>query len=111
MTEERRKKPRFQIRQPISLELRHNSMTKVLRGTTENISLTGVLVATDKGIPENTRLDLTLELAPPSTPPPHRLRLPNSGKIVRVDRRPDGTVSIAIQCDRAFELVTATHAS
>ncbi len=108
MTEERRRRPRYQIRQPITLELPHDSTPTVLHRTTENVSLLGVLVTTDEAIPENTRVDLTLTLAT-RRPPPQPLRLPNAGNVVRVERRPDGSVSIAIECDRAFELVTAGH--
>jgi len=110
MEQERRRRPRFQIRQPISLELPQDSMSEVLHGTTENVSLVGVLVTTEIPIPEDTRVDLALILVPPSTPP-YPLRLLNTGSVVRVETRPDGNVCIAIECDRAFEFVTAIYAS
>jgi len=108
MKEERRRRPRFKIRQPISLELPHNGIRTLLHGTTENVSMIGVLVTAAAEISENAAVDLTLTIAQPRTPP-HPLRLPNSGKVVRVERRPDGYVSIAIECDRAFELVEMVH--
>lgn len=117
MKQERRRRPRFQIRQPISLELPHDSMADVLHGTTENVSLGGVLVTTDTQIPEDTRVNLALMLVPPSTPPyplrtpPYPLRLLNAGRVVRVETRPDGNAGIAIECDRAFEFVTAIDTS
>ena len=110
MTEERRRRARFQIRQPISLEIVQNGIRTVVHGTTENVSLVGVLVLTDEEVPENTRVDLTLTLATRNTPP-HPLRLPTSGRVTRVEAQPDGTVSIAIECCRPFELVTVIHAS
>ena len=106
MKQERRRRPRFQIRQPISLELPHDSMAEVLHGTTDNVSLGGVLVTTNTQIPEDTRVNLALMLVPPSTPP-YPLRLLNAGRVVRVETRPDGNAGIAIECDRAFEFVTA----
>jgi len=106
MTQQRRRRPRFQIRQPISLELPHDSMSEVLHGTTENVSL----VTTEIPIPEDTRVDLALMLVPPSTPP-YPLRLLYTGSVVRVETRPDGNACIAIECDRAFEFVTAIYAS
>ena len=110
MEQERRRRPRFQIRQPISLEVPHDSLTDVLPGTMENVSLVGVLVTTETQIPEGTRVDLALMLVPPSTPP-SPLRLLNAGRVVRVETRPDGNASIAIECDRAFEFVTAICAN
>jgi hypothetical protein len=111
MEQERRRRPRFQIHQPISLEVPHDSLTDVLHGTTENVSLLGVLVTTETKIPEDTRVDLALMLVPPRTTPPYPLRLLNAGRVVRVETRPEGNVSIAIECDRAFEFVTAIYAS
>jgi len=101
-------KTAFSASSAISLELPHNGIHSILHGTTENLSMIGVLLIADAEISENTRVNLTLTLGQPRTPP-HPLRLPNSGKVIRAERRPDGKVTIAIKCDQAFELAPAAH--
>jgi hypothetical protein len=103
MTEERRRRPRFQIRQPISLELPHNAIPILLQGTTENVSMIGVLLTVDAEISENTQVNLTLTLRQPRTPS-YPLHLPNLGTVIRAEKRPDGKDTIVIECDQAFEL-------
>ena len=77
-----------------------------VHGTTENVSLRGVLLSTDTDISVQARVKLTLAFVQPSIPP-YKLRMSNFGRVVRVETRSIGNYAIAIECDDAFEDVTA----
>jgi PilZ domain len=79
-----------------------------IHGTTENVSLTGVQLNIDTELPLGTRVELTMALIQPATPP-YELRLSNTGRVVRVETRADRR-AVAIECDRPFEEVIPMRA-
>ena len=105
MPEERRGRPRFVLQLPAMLKVREDG-THEIHGTTENISLTGVLLSTDSDVPLEARVELTMAFVQSSTPA-CKLRMSNSGRVVRVETRPERKYGIAIECDYPFEDVTA----
>jgi hypothetical protein len=105
MVEERRGRPRFLLQLPVMLKVRQDGKREV-HGTAENVSLTGVLLSTDADISVEARVELTMALIQPATPP-YKLLLSNSGRVVRVEAQSTGKV-IAIECDHPFDEVTAT---
>lgn len=105
MAEERRGRPRFVLQLPVMLKVREDG-THEIHGTTENVSLSGVLLSTDSDVPLEARVELTMAFTQSSTPP-CKLRMSNSGRVVRVEARSEGKYGIAIECDYPFEDVTA----
>jgi hypothetical protein len=79
-----------------------------IHGTTENVSLIGVLMSTDTDISPGTHVELVMAIVQPATPP-YKLRLSNSGRVVRVEMRTENSYAIAIECDQPFEEVTSSQ--
>lgn len=104
MAQERRGRPRFVLQLPIMLKVDEDG-THEIHGTTENVSLTGVLLRTDSDVPLKARVELTMAFVQSSTPP-CKLRMSNSGTVVRVETRSEGEYGIAIECDDPFADVT-----
>ncbi len=101
MTQERRGRPRFRLQLPVLLKVFQDGEPEI-PGTTENVSLTGVMLSTDIDIAVQARVKLTMAIVQPAIPP-YKLRLFNSGRVVRVERRAVGNYSVAVECDWTFE--------
>lgn len=107
MAEERRKKRRFPIQQPVTLMVKRDGKRSI-HGRSDNVSLTGVLLSTDSEISEEARVDVMLA-ASQRNMPVQKLLLLSSGRVVRVETRLEGGKAIAIKCDYDLEQIPATH--
>ena len=67
----------------------------------ENISLRGILLSSESLIPQGSAV--TLQVGVGQIPAP--LFLTACGRVLRVQSRASGTFTVAIQCDRPFEIM------
>ena len=67
----------------------------------ENISLGGILLSSEALIPEGSAVALEVGVGQIPTP----LFLTACGRVLRVQSRPSGNFTLAIECDRPFEIM------
>ncbi len=93
---ERRKHPRFPVRQPVLMRVREEDGYRDVEGTTENTSLCGAFLITDATVAVGDDVELTIFLQ-------RGLQLSSWGKVTRVTHifQP-GTNGVAVHCEHPF---------
>ncbi len=97
---ERRKHPRFSVRQPVLMRVREEDGYRELQGTTENTSLQGAFLITDAPVAVGAEVELIILLQ-------HGIQVSSWGKVTRVTHTfQPGTNGVAVHCEHPFsELV------
>ena len=92
---------RREFRYPLHLPVLIKVARKEMRGRSENISLSGILLWSDSLIPEGTTVEVAVGVD--HTPDPGIL-LSARGKVLRVQPTATGDFAVAIGLERSFEL-------
>ena len=94
---ERRRRRRFPIRQPIFLNLQGQTACPEIRGITENVSETGVLLVAAHDVALGAKLEVTISM-------PNGVELYALGIVVRNKPLSDGEkkTAIAVECTDSF---------
>jgi PilZ domain-containing protein len=97
-----RKEPRYSLNLPVSLKL-NNNPSRTITAVSENISVHGVLLATESPICEGTEVDVEVTFAPQTNP--RTVRFTASGRVLRLEQRDAGSFAIAVSCaEHPFQL-------
>jgi hypothetical protein len=93
---ERREKPRACIEIPVEIRGRDQRGSRIcIKSVAENISSNGILVRTKSLIPNGARLFLVMRFVDTESTCKESLRVATRATVVRVEKRPLGTYSIA----------------
>lgn len=92
---ERRKHPRFPLRQPVLMRVREGEGYRELQGTTENTSLQGAFLITDAPVAVGAEVELTILLQ-------HGVQVASWGKVTRVTHAFPGQNGVAVECAHPF---------
>ncbi len=92
---ERRKHPRFPVRQPVLMRVREEDCYRELQGTTENTSLQGAFLITDASVAVGAEVELTIVLH-------HGVQVSSWGKVTRVTHPNPGQNGVAVECAQPF---------
>ncbi len=92
---ERRKHPRFPVRQPVLMRVREKDSYRELQGTTENTSLQGTFLITDTPVAVGAEVELTIVLQ-------HGVQVSSWGKVTRVTPAFPGQNGVAVECAQPF---------
>jgi hypothetical protein len=97
---ERRKSPRFPLRQPVSLRV--TGQKEALSGMSQNVSKEGLLFETDAAprVGANAEVVLSLE-----SRLERNIRLSGNCKVLRVVPVGANRYSVAVGCDHAFSMI------
>ena len=90
-----RREPRYDLCLPVSLRV-SNSPSCDLTAMSENISVHGVLLATQSPICEGTDVQLTVTFAPVTSS--RTVRFVATGRVLRLQRRSTGGFAVAVSC-------------
>lgn len=109
--QERRAHRRFPLHYPASLRISGASSSRELQSISQDISVQGILLATDSRLPQPCRVSFTITVQEEYIVRP--IELAGEGEVVRVEPHRRGTgFSIAVKCSRPiFELTgpSGTH--
>lgn len=92
---------RRSTRYPLHLLVSVKVADREIRARSENVSIKGILLSSEFPIPEGSTVALQVGVGEIPTP----LFLIASGKVLRVQSRASGNFSVAIECDRPFEIM------
>ncbi len=93
---ERRKHPRFPVRQPVLMRVREGISYRDVQGTTENTSLCGAFLITDAAVTVGAEVELIILLQ-------HGVKVSSWGKVTRVTYTLQrGTNGVAVECEHPF---------
>ncbi len=100
---ERRKHPRFAIRQPVFLRVQEGTGYRDVQATTENTSLCGAFLITDAAVAVGADVELTIFLQ-------RGLQISSWGKVTRVTHTlQPGTNGVAVHCEHPFSELAPTR--
>jgi hypothetical protein len=92
---ERRRSPRYPVQRPVAVTLAPSRVSTSARS--ENMSLNGILFASDVLILEGYVVELVIEIG-------SSLVLTGRGQVLRVDPRPSANFAMAVACDVPFRI-------
>ncbi len=99
---ERRKHPRFPVRQPVLMRVREGTGYRDVEGTTENTSLCGAFLITDATVGVGDDVELTIFLQ-------RGLQVSSWGKVTRVTHTfQPGTNGVGVHCEHPFSELAPT---
>ena len=99
---ERRKHPRFSMRQPVLMRVREGTGYRDVHGITENTSLCGAFLITDATVAVGDDVELTISLQ-------RGLQVSSWGKVTRVTHTlQQGTNGVAVACEHPFSEMAST---
>jgi len=88
---------RFNLEFPVSLTFSAGGQTRLLRTTSKNVSIGGLLLRTNHQVPLHTPVNLTMHVQGPAFR--RLLHLVAEGEVVRVERSDSDTeFAIAVEC-------------
>ena len=92
---------RRSARYPLHLLVSVKLADQEIRARSENISLSGILLSSESFIPQGSAVALEVGVGQIPTP----LFLTACGRVLRVQSAASGTFTVAIECDRPFEIM------
>ena len=92
---ERRRSPRYLVQFPVAVTLVPSRISASARS--ENISVNGILLASDVLILEGYVVELLIQIG-------SSLVLTGRGQVLRIDSRPSANFAMAVACDAAFHI-------
>ena len=97
---ERRKSPRFPLRQPVSLRV--SGQKEAIAGVSQNVSKEGLLFETGVAPAVGAKADVVLSL---ESRLERNIRLTGVCRVLRVTPTSDNQYSVAVGCSHAFTMI------
>ena len=99
---------RYNLELPVSLSFSAGGQTRLLRTTSKNVSIGGLLLRTKDRVPLHTSVNLAMQVQSPLCRRP--LRLLGEGEVVRIERSDaEGGFAIAIECKHPITELEHMH--